>query len=102
MGRNHAVRITVQKRLFHQDLVDAFADNPESWTPCRKFAEGDVFIVAQDAPWDKPEGFCGWAWADIQKMVWGMSRGGPRRFVTSCTDGYRPVIFLLEQMEPGE
>ena len=25
-----------------------------------------------------PEGFCGWAWADIQKLVYGMARAGRR------------------------
>ena len=46
-----------------------------------------------------PEGFCGWAWADIQKTVYGMARGGRKQFVTCCTDGYRPVVFLLEQIQ---
>jgi uncharacterized repeat protein (TIGR04076 family) len=45
-----------------------------------------------------PEGFCGWAWADIQDKVWGMARGGANVFVTCCTDGYRPVIFKLEKL----
>ena len=27
-----------------------------------------------------------------------MARGGRKKFVTCCTDGYRPVIFLLEQI----
>jgi uncharacterized repeat protein (TIGR04076 family) len=44
-----------------------------------------------------PEGFCGWAWADIQKLVYGMARGGQKVFVTCCTDGYRPVVFKLER-----
>lgn len=92
------VKITILKKLFHEDLVNQYADKPEVWTPCKTFSVGDSFIISGDTPWDKPEGFCGWAWADMQKMVWGMSRGGPKRFVTSCTDGYRPVIFLLEQM----
>lgn len=92
------VRITVQKKLFHNDLIDQFAEAPEKWTPCKKFNVGETFIVPGDTPWDKPEGFCGWAWADIQKMVWGMARGGPQRFVTCCTDGYRPVVFSLEQV----
>ena len=28
----------------------------------------------------------------------GMARGGPNVFVTCCTDGYRPVLFLLEKL----
>lgn len=99
MPVNHAVRITVLKKQFNQDLIRTHADNPEKWTACTKFEVGDSFIVAPGAPWDKPDGFCGWAWADMQKMIWGMSRGGPRKFVTSCTDGYRPVLFLLEQIK---
>lgn len=48
-----------------------------------------------------PEGFCGWAWADMQKLVYGMARGGQDVFVTCCTDGYRPVVFKLEKV-PGD
>lgn len=98
----YAVRITVLKKHFHDEIILDHADNPETWSPCDKFEVGDVHIVDNSAPWDKPEGFCGWAWSDMQKMVWGMSRGGPKKFVTSCTDGYRPVIFLLEQIDQPE
>ncbi|NOY76035.1 MAG: TIGR04076 family protein [Kiritimatiellaeota bacterium] len=94
----YKIRIQVLKREFNKPFIDAYADSPENWTKCDKFAEGDKFVVSDAAPWEMPEGFCGWAWGDIQKIVWGMSRGGPERFVTSCTDGYRPVIFLLERM----
>ncbi len=96
---NFEVRITVLKKLFHEEIIQAHTDNPEKWVPCPKFNVGDVHVVSSNVPWDKPEGFCGWAWADMQKMIWGMSRGGPKKFVTSCTDGYRPVIFLLEQIQ---
>ena len=54
---------------------------------------------------DMPEGFCGWAWSDIEKIVLTLSRGGNFRgvpkgtFVTCCTDGYRPVIFKLERLK---
>ncbi len=99
MPKSYAVRITVKKRLFHEDLIKEFTDTPSTWTPCTKFAEGDEFLIDANAPWDKPEEFCGWAWADMQKMLWGMARGGPKRFVTCCTDGYRPVIFLLERLD---
>lgn len=95
----YAVKITVLKKLFHEDIIQEYAPSPSDWTPCDKFDVGDTFLLPVDTPWDKPADFCGWAWADIQKMAWGMSRGGPDRFVTSCTDGYRPVIFLLERIE---
>jgi uncharacterized repeat protein (TIGR04076 family) len=53
-----------------------------------------------------PEGFCSWAWADVQKYVLTLARGGnflgvkPGRFITCCTDGFRPVVFQLERIEP--
>jgi len=54
-----------------------------------------------------PQGFCHWAWCDIQKHVLTLARGGdllgPRagRSVTCCTDGSRPVIFGLERLQPA-
>lgn len=99
---NYAVKITVLKKHFNEEFILEYANTPGNLAPCSKFEVGDTYMVDHQAPWDMPEGFCGWAWADMQKMVWGMSRGGPKRFVTSCTDGYRPVIFLLEQLAQPE
>ena len=65
------------------------------------FEIGQQFEVTGETPWAMPEGFCGWAWADIQKLVYGLARGGQPKFVTCCTDGYRPVIFLLERIDGG-
>lgn len=96
---HYRVRITVMKRLFHEDMIKLYAGNPETWTKCKTFHEGQEFITDLDKPWNMPEGFCGWAWADIQKTVYGMARGGRKQFVTCCTDGYRPVVFLLEQIK---
>ena len=93
------VRITVLRKLHHKDLIEKYTDTGD-WGPCSCFEEGQEFRVSGDTPWTMPAGFFGWAWADIQKMVWGMSRGGPRRFVTRCTDGFRPVVFLLERLSP--
>ena len=92
-GKNY-----VMKKLYNPDLVELYAANPESWTPCTHFEVGDEFITDLERPWDMPEGFCGWAWADIQRTVYGMARGGQDVFVTCCTDGYRPVIFKLEKL----
>ena len=101
--QQHQVKITVLRRLFHQDIVDQYAAHPERWAPCSHFEDGDEFVTSKETPWEMPEGFCGWAWADIQKLVYGMARGGQDVFVTCCTDGYRPVIFKLERLtEPEE
>ncbi len=92
------VRITVLRRLFHKEYVEEYAANPEGWAACQHFTEGEQFVTDRHAPWTMPEGFCGWAWADMQKPVNGMARGGQDMFVTCCTDGYRPVIFRLEKL----
>jgi len=94
----YQVRITVLKKHFHKDFIDKYAADPDTWTECTHFELGQQFITPADAPWEMPEGFCGWAWADMQKLVYGMARGGQDKFVTACTDGYRPVIFLLEKI----
>ena len=93
----HKVRITVVRKLHHEDLIEKYTDSGD-WGPCSHFEVGQEFVVSESTPWETPEGFCGWAWADIQKLVLGMARGGPNVFVTCCTDGYRPVVFLLEKV----
>ena len=97
--QKHRVRITVLKKLFHQDFIDKYACDPEHWTPCQRFQEGQEFVTSIETPWEMPDGFCSWAWADIQKLVYGMARGGQDVFVTCCTDGYRPVIFKLQKLQ---
>ncbi len=92
----NSVKITVIRKLFHKDLVEKYTDKG-NWTQCSHFEIGQEFRASEAKPWGMPDGFCGWAWADIQKIVWGMARGGPNVFVTCCTDGYRPVVFLLEK-----
>jgi len=95
----HSVRITVLKKHFHKEFVEKYAAKPEGWTECKQFKVGQQFVTSRETPWEMPEGFCGWAWADIQKLVYGMARGGQDVFVTCCTDGYRPVIFKLEKVK---
>ena len=96
---SYRVKITVMKKLYHADMVAAYAAKPENWSECTHFAVGDEYITDLNEPWKMPEGFCGWAWADIQKTVYGMARGGQDVFVTCCTDGYRPVVFKLEKIK---
>ena len=96
--KEHRVKITVLRKLFHQDFVDKYAAAPQTWAPCEHFEVGQEFMASKEAPWAMPAGFCGWAWADIQKLVYGIARGGQDIIVTCCTDGYRPVIFKLEKI----
>lgn len=97
------VRITVIKKTFNRELVDAYTEGVE-WKPegcCHRYEVGHTFISDGHIP----PGFSDWAWADIQKYVMVLARGGnmigtkPGTFVTNCTDGFRPVFFLLERIE---
>ena len=111
---NHTVRITVVKVACYTDLGEKYAQyrpGAERGTvvPCNFFKEGMTFTVQLDPFGNcKPEGFCDWAWADIWKEVLlvcdraGFCQDGeietlPPHF-TCCTDGLRPVTFMLEAL----
>lgn len=100
---NAKVKITVLRRTQNADLLKSYADSV--WEPCERLAEGREFI-AEGA--NMPGGFCSWAWCDIQKYVLTLARGGnfrgaaPGTFVTCCTDGFRPVFFLIQRLPGGE
>ena len=100
---NARVRITVLRRSHNLDFLAAYAD--AVWEPCERLIEGRSF-VSKGA--NIPIGFCSWAWADIQKYVLVLARGGnfvgvkPGTYVTCCTDGFRPVFFLVERMDDSE
>jgi uncharacterized repeat protein (TIGR04076 family) len=101
------VRITVVKRSVHEDLIDAHIDReryPDGLAACGAFADGQSFVV-EDFP-RKPDGFCDWAWADIQRDVAMILFGAsmpwirqPETAITCCTDGLRPVSFRVERIE---
>ena len=95
--KKHRVKITVLKKTFNEEFIEQYAANPDIWSECTHFQVGDQFLTDLEHPSNMPEGFCGWAWADMQKLVYGMARGGQDCFLTCCTDGYRPVIFALEK-----
>ena len=69
---------------------------------CDFFREGDQFLYTGGA--EMPAGFCPWAWIDLYRSVSALSCGASytpwqRREgvnVVCCTDGLRPVTFLLE------
>jgi len=100
-------RITVLKRTFHKDLVEEHSNFGPEHGPCPMLAEGQIF----ECGLDMPEGFCSWAWDDIHKIVLAALGGAnfnnivedctkdSNKCITCCTDGYRPVIFLLESFD---
>jgi uncharacterized repeat protein (TIGR04076 family) len=102
------VRITVVKRALHQELVDHYIKAeryPKGYGPCSLWPDGVSFEV-EGFP-EKPADFpCDWAWADIQRDVAMVLFGAdlpwmthPGKAVTCCTDGFRPVSFLVERIE---
>ena len=94
------VRITVMKRLHHDDMLTECAD--AIWPPCERLAVGQEFVASGA---NMPAGFCSWAWVDIKQYVMTLARGGnfrgvkPGMYVTCCTDGFRPVVFRLARIE---
>lgn len=95
------VKITVLKKIRTDEIYDEFAS--ESATPsCALVEVGEEFVSKNMS---MPEGFCSWAWADIQRDVVHLALGGDfpwmkekGKMVSSCTDGLRPVIFKLERI----
>ena len=103
-----AVRITVLKRAAYTDLIDEYVPKlPEKpiYGACGLFEDGQTFIV-EDRP-DKPDDFrCHGAWDDIRRDVAIVLFGGNAPWInrsgtmiTCCTDGLRPVTFLIQRIE---
>jgi len=100
------VRITVMKKVLHQDLIDEYLEQSakkRGFGLCSAFEEGQEFILEG---MNYPEGFCHWAWADIQRdvMMVLFGQGFPwvepkATAITCCTDGFRPVTFKVERIE---
>ena len=97
------VKITVMKRTLMPELIEKYSQNPDLQL-CETFREGQVFYT--DRVSRMPEGFCGFAWADIHKDVVALVTGGnfgwikeKGKQITCCTDGLRPVFFLLERVD---
>lgn len=97
-------KITVVKTALFPDVIRDHSDYGPDHTPCPCFKEGDVFV---SDGLNMPEGFCGWAWADIDKFVHVILADGvysmatpegvkENKVIACCSDGFRPVVFLLE------
>jgi len=92
------IKITVLKRELYQDLVDEYAAD-KNFGACPAVEDGQVYMLDG---MDKPDKFCSWAWADIQRDVVALYSGAsyswtkPGVIISCCTDGFRPVVFKLE------
>ena len=98
---NANVKITVLRRTLNEDFLQEYAES--MWVPCQLFEEGQEFLCDGIK---MPAGFCSWAWADLHQFVLTLARGGnfvgvqPGVFISNCTDGFRPVSFKLERVDP--
>lgn len=95
------VKITVLKRSIFPNVVDEYS--PWNTGPCDMFHDGQEFVVDSDIR--PPEGFCAWAYSDIQKYIMLLRLDGNPRLkhegtaIACCTDGFRPVVFKIERVE---
>ncbi len=98
------MKITVAKRL---SVKDVFGSSPprisqEVDPVCTRHKEGDTFVSEKGSC---PQGFCGTAFADIQRDITHLRFGGNYPWLeqgvsySCCTDGLRPVVFRLERMK---
>ena len=104
------VKITVMKTEYYPDLVEDVDQSvlPTPFGPCPIFKVGDVYTV-RDVD-HIPNGFCSWAWADIERDVAMILFGAtPQPYLknrhsmySSCDEGLRPVVFKIERVELKE
>ena len=98
------IRITVVRRDLYPELVESYGSSSmkEKGLPrCQTFEDGQIFEI--EGSLVMPEGFCSWAWADLQRDFAMMLFGPPdywkeTPFLVCCTDGFRPVVFKIESM----
>jgi len=95
------VKITVAKKLQTHEVFKEYADAQMQPT-CTVVKEGKEYV---SKGMSMPEGFCSWAWADIQRDVIHLALGGDFPWmkekgvmISCCTDGLRPVVFKLERL----
>jgi uncharacterized repeat protein (TIGR04076 family) len=95
------VKITVIKKLETGEIFEEYAGELAK-PSCAAVKVGDEYLSKNMA---MPEGFCSWAWSDIQRDVvhialegdfpWMKEKG---TMISCCTDGLRPVLFKLERL----
>lgn len=99
------IRITVVKTEFYPDLASEVDINLNPhFGMCPIFRVGDIFFLKSLD--DIPQGFCSWAWADIQRDIAMILFGAtpspelknPHSMFVCCDEGIRPVIFKIERM----
>lgn len=99
--------ITILKTDLNEELAKEYCQNEV--TKCPLLEEGQKFVVLG---FEKPEGFCDWAWNDIYRFVAVLLSGGnfskdhfekwmkdDKTMLACCTDVIRPVTFKIERID---
>ena len=98
------IKITVMRQTVYTDLMEQY-ENPMEHA-C-DLAVGQTFLVED---MERPAGLCESAWESMTPFVKELLDGGgnfydgwmknPRSAMISCNDGFRPVSFYIEVVEP--
>ena len=102
------IKITVVKTLSPDDIfrrnVPSYLPK-ESRGPCNRHKVNEEFIAHTH---ECPDGFCNWAYADVQKDMTNLHYDSPPYYESwlkgkrvnyvSCTNGLSPVIFKIERV----
>ncbi|MCL2496709.1 MAG: TIGR04076 family protein [Clostridiales bacterium] len=105
MGKMYRVKITVLKKDCYKELAEKYLANASTFGPCSCFEVGQETVA--DGFLSCPPDFCAEAWQNIWPYALAISRGGTfapytkeeNQWVACCTDGLRPVSFLIERGE---
>lgn len=100
----HTCKITVVQRSINNEFVHEYLASPGKFNRCNTVEDHQEFLV--ENPYEMPVGLCPSAWADIRTYIIALASGGSFPFMkqdnsilASCSDLFRPVIFLIERIE---
>ncbi len=98
------VKITAMRQTVYPDLMEQY-ENPIEHACDVRIGQSWVSHNGQ-----RPDGMCESAWESMRSFVEALANGGgnfydgwmrnPRSAMISCNDGFRPVSFLIETIDP--
>ncbi len=96
-------KITVMKKVLHQELVERYEN------PIEHACDVEVGQVFFSKDGKRPETLCESAWESMRPFVEELAKGGGNFYggwmkkeksaMISCNDGFRPVSFYIETVE---
>ncbi len=98
------VKITAMRRSVYSDLIEKYEN------PIEHACDVEIGKEFVSVNGEKPDGLCSAAWESIKNFVSVLAHGGGNFYdgwmkneksaMVSCNDGFRPVSFLVEAIEP--